>query len=342
VNTKDFYYDLPEELIAQTPIEPRDSSRLMVVNRKTGAMQHKIFRDILDILTPNDVLVLNETKVLPSRLYCTREGTTAKIEILLLKRLDNLLLFEALARPLRRIKLGEKLIFSENLTATAEDKQNGSLILRFSLKHGTLEEELDRIGEMPLPPYIHEKLKQKDRYQTVYARVQGSAAAPTAGFHFTPELIEKLKQKGIKFHKVVLDVGLGTFRPVQTERVEDHKMHTEHCVVSKETADALNAAKAQGKRIIAVGTTSVRTLETAVNPKTGKLEAGDYNTSIFLYPGKDFHFVDGMITNFHLPESTLIMLVSAFMGREQTLNCYRTAVENKYRFFSFGDAMLVL
>ena len=342
MNTKDFYYDLPQELIAQTPIEPRDSSRLMFVNRKTGELQHKIFRDIVEILTPNDVLVINETKVLPSRLYCHREGTTGKIEILLLRRLNDLLLFEALARPLRRIHEGETLIFSDNLTAIAEEKKDGSLILRFKLGHGTLEEELDRIGEMPLPPSIHEKLKQNDRYQTVYARVEGSAAAPTAGFHFTPELIEKLKQKGIEFHKVVLDVGLGTFRPVQVEKIEDHKMHTEHCMVSKQTAEALNRAKKEGKRIIAVGTTSVRTLETAVDSKTGLLKAGDYNTSIFLYPGKEFHFVDGIITNFHLPESTLIMLVSAFMGREQTLACYKTAVKEKYRFFSFGDAMLIL
>ena len=339
MNTKDFYYDLPEELIAQTPIEPRDSSRLMVINRKTHEIQHKIFRDIVEFLGPNDVLVVNETKVMPARLYCTRARGTAKIEVLLLKRLDNLMKFEALAKPLRKINEGDELVFSDNLTATADKKEGGSLFLTFHLKTGTLEEELDRIGEMPLPPYIHEKLKKKDRYQTVYARVNGSAAAPTAGLHFTPELIQKLKDKGVQFEKVVLDVGLGTFRPVSADKIEDHVMHTEHCVVSQDVAERLNKAKQDGKRIVAVGTTSVRTLETAV--KDGKLTAGEYNTNIFLYPGKTFGFVDAIITNFHLPESTLIMLVSAFMGREFTLECYKTAVEEKYRFFSFGDAMLI-
>lgn len=338
MNTKDFYYDLPEDLIAQTPVEPRDSSRLMVVDRKTGKIEHKIFHDIADMLTPNDVLVINETKVMPARLFCNKKGFTGKIEILLLKRLENLK-FEALARPLRRIHIGETLEFSPNLTAVVENKVDGNAIIRFSLEKGTLEEELDRIGEMPLPPYIHEKLKRKDRYQTVYARVEGSAAAPTAGLHFTPELLEKIKQKGIQIVKVVLDVGLGTFRPVQTQNIEDHHMHTEHCVVSAQSADALNKAKAEGKRIIAVGTTSVRTLETAC--QNGKLVAGDYNTSIFIYPGKQFGFVDSIITNFHLPESTLIMLISAFMGTEQTLNCYKVAVQQKYRFFSFGDAMWI-
>lgn len=339
MDTKDFYYDLPEELIAQTPLEPRDSSRLMVIDRKSGKVEHKVFRDIADMLGSNDVLVINETKVMPARLYCHKDGHTGKIEVLLLKRL-NLNKFEALARPLRRIHIGEKLIFSDNLTGVCQDKVNGNMIIEFALGKGTLEEELDRIGEMPLPPYIHEKLKVKDRYQTVYARVDGSAAAPTAGLHFTPELIEKLKAKGVQFASVVLDVGLGTFRPVQVEKIEDHVMHTEHCVVSEETAKMLNKAKAEGKRIIAVGTTSVRTLETAGS--SGTLVAGSYNTNIFIYPGKSFGFVDSMITNFHLPESTLIMLVSAFLGREKTLKCYRLAVKERYRFFSFGDCMLIV
>lgn len=339
MQTKDFYYDLPEELIAQNPIEPRDSSRLLVVDKSSGKIEHKIFRDIEDCLGKNDVLVINETKVMPARLFCHKQGFTGKIEVLLLKRLDSLLKFEALARPLRRIHVGETLVFSNNLTGVCTEKKNGNMIIEFSLGKGTLEEELDRIGEMPLPPYIHEKLKKKDRYQTVYARVDGSAAAPTAGLHFTPELIERLKQKGVQFAKVVLDVGLGTFRPVQADTIEKHVMHTERCEVSAQTAQMLNEAKRAGKRIIAVGTTSVRTLETAGS--SGTLIPGEYNTDIFLYPGKKFGFVDSIITNFHLPESTLIMLVSAFLGREKTMECYNEAVRQKYRFFSFGDAMWI-
>ena len=338
MKTNDFDYELPEELIAQTPAEPRDSARLMVINRANKKIEHKIFKDLVEILNDNDVLVLNETRVIPARLYCHKRNCVGIIEILLLKRL-NLKEFEALARPLRRVHVNDELIISENLTAICKSKETDKMIIELNVCSGTIEQELDKIGEMPLPPYIHKKLENKNQYQTVYAKIDGSSAAPTAGLHFTNEMIEELKNKGVQFEKIVLNIGLGTFRPVQTEKIEDHKMHTEHCEISEQTAKSLNEAKKAGKRIIAVGTTTVRTLQTAfIN---GQIKAGAYDTNIFIYPGKKIEFIDAIITNFHLPKSTLIMLVSAFMGREQTLECYKLAVKQRYRFFSFGDAMFI-
>jgi S-adenosylmethionine:tRNA ribosyltransferase-isomerase len=342
MKTSDFYYNLPPELIAQTPLEPRDSSRLFVYDRKSGKVEHRHFYDIGDYLSNNDVLVVNNTRVIPARVFGYKE-TGAKIEILLLKRL-KLNNYEALLKPARKAKVGTILHFSEELSCEiVEDlPEIGGRVVRFDVKSGTLEEQLDKLGEMPLPPYIKEKLKDKDRYQTVYNKVEGSSAAPTAGLHFTTELLEKLKQKGVGFAEVTLDVGLGTFRPVQVDNVENHVMHSEHICVSEETAKMLNYAKKAGKRIVAVGTTSVRVLE-SMTDNSGVLQAGSKDTSIFIYPGYKFKFVDSLITNFHLPESTLIMLVSAFVGdREKTLEIYNTAVEEKYRFFSFGDSMLII
>lgn len=341
MKTSDFYYDLPQELIAQTPLEPRDSSRLLVYNRKTQNIEHKIFRDILDYLSKDDVLVVNNTRVIPARIFGYKP-TGAKIELLLLRRLE-LNTYEALLKPAKKAPVGTTLIFSENLSCDIVDnvEEIGGRVVKFNVKTGTLEEQLDKLGEMPLPPYIKEKLQDKDRYQTVYNKVEGSSAAPTAGLHFTPELLEKIKAKGVKIAEVTLDVGLGTFRPVMVDNVETHKMHSEHICISEETAKLLNDAKKQGKRIIAVGTTSVRTLESMADDN-GYLHSGNKDTSIFIYPGKTFKFVDALITNFHLPESTLIMLVSAFVGsREKTLEIYNTAVKEKYRFFSFGDSMFI-
>ena len=341
MKTSDFYYDLPQELIAQTPLEPRDSSRLLVYNRKTENIEHKTFRNILDYLTKDDVLVINNTRVIPARIFGYKP-TGAKIELLLLKRLE-LNTYEALLKPAKKAPIGTTLIFSENLSCTviSNVEEIGGRVVKFEVKQGTLEEQLDKLGEMPLPPYIKEKLQNKDRYQTVYNKVEGSSAAPTAGLHFTPELLQKIKEKGVQIAEVTLDVGLGTFRPVMVENVETHVMHSEHINISEETADILNQAKKQGKRIIAVGTTSVRTLESMAD-ENGVLHAGSKDTSIFIYPGVKFKFVDALITNFHLPESTLIMLVSAFVGsREKTLELYNTAVKEKYRFFSFGDSMFI-
>jgi len=341
MKTSDFYYDLPEELIAQTPVYPRDSSRLLVYHKNKDKIEHKVFSDILDYLTDNDVLVINNTKVIPARIYGIKQGTGAKIEFLLLKR-ENLNTYEILAKPGKKVPVGTIVEFSDNLSAEIieERKEIGGKLVKFNLKHGTLEAELDRIGEMPLPPYIRKKLEDKDRYQTVYANTPGSSAAPTAGLHFTDELLEKVKSKGVKVVEVLLEVGLGTFRPVQVDKLEEHHMHSEKIVVSQETAKLLNEYKKQGKRIIAVGTTSVRTLESIAIEK-GKVESANRETNIFIYPGYDFKFVDAIITNFHLPESTLIMLISAFLGREKTLEIYNTAVKEKYRFFSFGDAMFI-
>lgn len=341
MKTSDFYYNLPQELIAQTPLEPRDSSRLLVYNRKTENIQHKIFRNILDYLTQNDVLVINNTRVIPARIFGYKP-TGAKIELLLLKRLE-LNTYEALLKPAKKAPIGTTLIFSENLSCTviSNVEEIGGRVVKFEVKQGTLEEQLDKLGEMPLPPYIKEKLQNKDRYQTVYNKVEGSSAAPTAGLHFTPELLQKIKDKGVEIAEVTLDVGLGTFRPVMVENVETHVMHSEHICISKETAEMLNQAKQKGKRIVAVGTTSVRTLESMAD-ENGVLHAGSKDTCIFIYPGVKFKFVDALITNFHLPESTLIMLVSAFVGsREKTLELYNTAVAQKYRFFSFGDSMFI-
>ncbi len=342
MKTSDFYYNLPQELIAQTPLEPRDSSRLLVFDRKSGKIEHKHFYDIVDYLTANDVLVVNNTRVIPARIYGHKQ-TGAKVEVLLLRRLD-LLCYEALLKPAKKFPVGTEITFSDNLHAKiiGNVEDIGGRIIEFSVASGTLEEQLDKLGEMPLPPYIKSKLKDKERYQTVYNKVKGSSAAPTAGLHFTNELLAKIKSKGVEIFEVTLDVGLGTFRPVQVEDIESHKMHSEHICITKSVADSLNAAKAAGKRIIAVGTTSVRTLE-SMTDSSGKLQAGSQDTSIFIYPGYKFKFTGGLITNFHLPESTLIMLVSAFVGsRDTTLDIYNTAVAEKYRFFSFGDSMLIL
>ena len=338
MKTSDFYYDLPQELIAQTPVEPRDSSRLFVYDRKSDLVNHKIFHDIIDYLTPNDVLVVNNTRVIPARIYGHKK-TGAKIEVLLLKRCD-INTYEALLKPARKAPIGTELVFSEGLSCVIVDdlSEISGKLVKFNVKTGTLEEQLDKLGEMPLPPYIKEKLQDKERYQTVYNKIDGSSAAPTAGLHFTTELLKKIKDKGVTIAEVTLDVGLGTFRPVN---VENHVMHSEKINISQATADFLNEAKAKGKRIIAVGTTSVRTLE-SMTDENGILHAGTKDTNIFIYPGVKIKFVDALITNFHLPESTLIMLVSAFIGsREKTLELYNTAVREKYRFFSFGDSMFI-
>lgn len=335
MNKSDFYYNLPEELIAQTPVEPRDHSRMLVYDRATGEIEHKHFYDIIDYLKAGDVLVINDTKVLPARIYGVKEGTDAKIEFLLHKRirLDE---WEVLVKPAKKATVGAVIRFSDELTATVTGYiGEGLRTVRFSYD-GVFEDILSRVGEMPLPHYIHERLSDGTRYQTVYARESGSSAAPTAGLHFTPELLQKIRDKGVEVVKVLLHVGLGTFRPVKAENILDHKMHSEYYCVTPEAAAAVNKAKAEGRRVIAVGTTSVRTLESAWH--NGKLNAESGETSIFIYPPYKFKAVDALITNFHLPESTLIMLVSAFMGRENALKMYECAVENKYRFFSFGDA----
>ena len=341
MKTSDFYYDLPEELIAQDPVYPRDSSRLLIYSRKEDKIEHKIFRDIENYLDENDVLVINNTRVIPARIYGVKRGTGAKIEFLLLKR-ENLNTYEALAKPGKKVPVGTIVDFSENLQAEVVDniEEIGGKKIVFSVKNGTLEEQLDKLGEMPLPPYIKKKLKDKERYQTVYSKIPGSSAAPTAGLHFTDELMIRLKAKGVIFEEVLLEVGLGTFRPVQVEKIEEHHMHSEKIVVTEEVAKRLNEYKKQGKRIIAVGTTSVRTLESAAN-ESGEILPTNKETNIFIYPGYKFKFVDSIITNFHLPESTLIMLVSAFIGKEKTLEIYKEAVKEKYRFFSFGDVMFL-
>ena len=336
--TSDYDYDLPEELIAQTPLSNRSESRLMVLDRKTKSYEHKRFSDIIDYLDENDVLVLNDTKVIPARLYGNKTDTNALIEVLLLKDLGNNI-WEALARPQRRVKIGTIISFGDGrLKAKCIEKADMG-ICKFELIYdGILVEILDFLGEMPLPPYIHEKLNDKDRYQTVYAKNPGSAAAPTAGLHFTPELLEKIKNKGIEIVYVTLHVGLGTFRPVEEDDLTNHVMHSEYYEISKEAADKLNEAKAKGKRIVAVGTTSTRTLESAYDNGFKECCA---NTSIFIYPGYKFKAIDAQITNFHLPKSTLIMLISALAGREFVLEAYKEAVNEKYRFFSFGDAMFI-
>lgn len=335
----DYFYDLPEELIAQTPAEPRDSSRLLVYDRKTGKSEDRVFCDIKEYLRPGDVLVINNTKVLPARMYAyTKNG--GRVEVLLLKR-QNYTDWEVLVRPGQKAKEGVELVVSEELSLTVRSRTpTGERIVEFHFD-GVFEDILSRVGSMPLPPYIHEKLKDKDRYQTVYCKTDGSAAAPTAGLHFTKELLAEIKATGVQVAEVLLHVGLGTFRPVKEEDLTHHVMHSEYYCVSEEAAGIVNAAKREGRRVIAVGTTSVRTLETVADEK-GMLRPCSGDTSIFIYPPYKFKCVDALITNFHLPESTLIMLVSAFMGREQCLALYREAVEKKYRFFSFGDAMLIV
>lgn len=340
MNTKDFYYDLPEELIAQHPAEPRDSSRLMVYHRDTKNVEHRIFRDITEYLRPGDALVINETKVIPARLFGKKVGTDREVEFLLLNKLSQDT-WQILMRPGKKLKIGDRVYFGEKLTGEVLEKQaDGVTIAKFYF-NGIFETILDEYGNMPLPPYIYEKLEDKTRYQTVYAKEQGSAAAPTAGLHFTPELLEKIRAMGVKIVPILLHVGLGTFRPVKVEDVEKHTMHSEYYSVSPEAAGIINETRANGGRVFAVGTTSVRTLESA-SRDDGTLEAKSGNTNIFIYPGYRFKCVDCLITNFHLPESTLIMLVSALIGREETLGLYKLAVEEKYRVFSFGDAMLVV
>ncbi|MCR5113900.1 MAG: tRNA preQ1(34) S-adenosylmethionine ribosyltransferase-isomerase QueA [Acholeplasmatales bacterium] len=340
IKTEDYNYDLPEELIAQTPLKNRSESRLLVLDKNTGKYEDRIFKNILDYLTPNDVLVLNDTKVIPARLYGVKEETGAAIELLLLKDLGENR-WQTLARPQRRVKIGSIISFGDGLLKAKCVKLMEQGICEFELIYdGILVEILDKLGEMPLPPYIHEKLLDKDRYQTVYAKHPGSAAAPTAGLHFTPELLEEIKNRGIQLVYVTLHVGLGTFRPVDEEDAEKHVMHTEYFEVSEEAAEALNKAKAEGKRIISVGTTSTRTLESDYKDGVG-FRATCENTNIFIYPGYKFKAIDALITNFHLPKSTLIMLVSALAGRENILTAYKHAVEEKYRFFSFGDAMFI-
>ena len=338
IKTTDYDYDLPLELIAQTPLENRSESRLMVLNRKNKTIEHKKFSDIVDYLTENDVLVLNDTKVIPARLIGEKEDTKAVIEVLLLKDLGNNK-WECLAKPQKRVKIGTIISFGDGLLKAKCLEKFDMGICHFELIYeGILVEILDKLGSMPLPPYIHEKLLDKDRYQTVYAKNLGSAAAPTAGLHFTPELLEKIKAKGVELVFVTLHVGLGTFRPVEAEDLTNHVMHSEYYEISKEAAETLNNAKKVGKRIIAVGTTSTRTLESAYD--NGFKECKN-DTSIFIYPGYEFKAIDAQITNFHLPKSTLIMLVSALAGRDFILDAYKEAVKEKYRFFSFGDAMFI-
>ena len=339
LKTSDFYYDLPEELIAQTPLEPRDSSRLLVYNRTTDEVFHRHFRDVGDYLKPGDLLVVNTTKVYPARIFAYTEHG-GKVEILLLKR-QNLTDWECLVKPGKKCREGVILVVNEELKAEIIARtDDGGRIVRF-IFDGVFEDILSRVGEMPLPPYIHEKLKDKDRYQTVYCKQEGSAAAPTAGLHFTLRLIDELKAKGVEFAEVQLNVGLGTFRPVKTDDLEHHKMHTEYYVIDEENAEKINKAKREGRRVIAVGTTSVRTLETVAD-ENGFVKAQSGDTSIFIYPPYKFKCVEGLITNFHLPESTLVMLVSAFASREKILELYNLAVKEKYRFFSFGDAMFII
>lgn len=333
----DFDYDLPQELIAQTPVEPRDSSRLLVMDKKTGELEHRHFFNLPEYLKPGDVLVFNDTRVIPARLHGFKT-TGAHVEVFLLTR-KNATDWEVLVKPGKKLQKGAQIKFSDELSCEIlETTDFGGRIARFHYD-GIFEEILDRLGETPLPPYIHEKLQDKERYQTVYNRERGSAAAPTAGLHFTKELLQKIRDMGVEEVFVTLHVGLGTFRPVNESRIEDHKMHREFYTVSQEAADAINKAKREGRRIIAVGTTSVRTLESA--GASGEMKAGGNWTSIFIYPGYQFRFVDALVTNFHLPQSTLIMLVSALSTRENILHAYKVAVEQKYRFFSFGDAMFI-
>ena len=338
-DTSAYYYELPEELIAQTPVEPRDSSRLMFYDRASGKTEDLVFRDLEKILKKGDVLVINDTRVIPARLYAFNVKGR-QFETLLLKRID-LKRWECLLKPAKKAKIGDKLVVNEELSFAVKgiDPTSGTRELEFDFD-GVFEDILSRVGSVPLPPYITEKLSDPERYQTVYARETGSAAAPTAGLHFTDELMRKLTDKGVEFVRVLLHVGLGTFRPVKAKNILEHKMHSEYYRVSVEAAARINAALDEGRRVIAVGTTSVRTLESAGS--SGRVEPGDGNTEIFIYPGYEFKIVKGLITNFHLPESTLIMLVSAFAGREKVLSLYRDAVRKQYRFFSFGDAMLIL
>ena len=341
MDVKDFYYDLPQELIAQDPLEDRSSSRLMVLDKITGEVEHRHFKDITEYLRPGDCLVINNTKVIPARLYGVKEGTEAKIEILLLKRKENDI-WETLVKPGKKCKIGTKIVFGEGiLTGEVVDiVEEGNRLIQFHYE-GIFEEILDRLGQMPLPPYITHQLQDKNRYQTVYAKYDGSAAAPTAGLHFTPELLQQVRDMGVEIAEVTLHVGLGTFRPVKETDVLKHHMHSEFYKIEQSEADKINKSKKEGHRVIAVGTTSTRTLESAAD-ENGFLTEKSGWTEIFIYPGYQFKVIDALITNFHLPESTLVMLVSALAGREHVLAAYETAVEEKYRFFSFGDAMFIV
>lgn len=340
MKTSDFYYDLPHELIAQSPAEKRDMSRLLVYNRETGSIEDRIFHDVIDYLEPGDVLVRNVTKVIPARLYAKREGTGGAMEFLLLRRVNETD-WECLVKPGRKALPGREFIVNDELSVTVlECLEDGNRIVRLNYE-GIFEEVLDRAGEMPLPPYITEKLEDRSRYQTVYARDNGSAAAPTAGLHFTPELLEAIRAKGVLIADVLLHVGLGTFRPVSAENVEDHHMHSEFWQITEDAAELINSARRAGGRIISVGTTGCRTLESAADDN-GVVHAGSGWTDIFITPGYKFKAVDALITNFHLPESTLLMLISAFSSREEIMRVYKHAVDERYRFFSFGDAMLIV
>lgn len=337
---QDFYYELPEELIAQDPLEDRSSSRLLVLDKESGAVSHHVFKDVIDYLNEGDCLVINDTKVLPARLIGAKVGTDAKIEVLLLKRKENNI-WETLVKPGKKAKIGTKISFGDGLLMgeVVDIVEEGNRLIQFTYE-GIFEEILDRLGQMPLPPYITHHLEDKNRYQTVYAEHTGSAAAPTAGLHFTPELLEKIEKKGVDIARVTLHVGLGTFRPVKVDEITDHHMHSEFFQIEEEAAEKINRAKDAGKKVICVGTTSCRTVESAAD-ETGHLKACSGWTEIFIYPGYQFKVLDSLITNFHLPESTLVMLVSALAGREYVLAAYEEAVKERYRFFSFGDAMLI-
>ena len=339
MKVSDFNYDLPEELIAQTPIEKRDESRLMILDRKEQTIEHKKFKDIIDYLEPGDCLVRNNTKVIPARIYGKKE-TGANVEFLLLNNIEGDI-WESIVRPGNKLHVGTKVIFGDGILKAEilDIMPGGTRKVKFSYK-GIFNEILDKIGLMPLPPYIHEELKEKDRYQTVYAKYEGSAAAPTAGLHFTPELLKKIEEKGIKIANVTLHVGIGTFRPVKEENVENHEMHTEHFYIKQEDVEKINETKKAGKRVIAVGTTSCRVLETIAD-ENGLVKETEEDTKIFIYPGYKFKCLDGLITNFHLPQSTLLMLVSALAGKDYIMRAYEEAVKEKYRFFSFGDAMFI-
>ena len=341
MKTSDFYYDLPEELIAQDPLEDRTASRLLVLDRKTGAVKHKIFSDVIDYLNKGDCLVINNSRVIPARLIGEKEGTGGKVEVLLLKRRANDV-WETLVKPGKKLRPGAKITFGDGRlrAEVLEVVEEGNRLVKFHYE-GIFEEILDSLGEMPLPPYITHKLEDKEMYQTVYAKFDGSAAAPTAGLHFTKELLNKIEEKGIKIASITLHVGLGTFRPVKVDDVNNHHMHTEWYEVNAEAADIINETKRNGGRVICVGTTSCRTIE-SVADENGYMKAKTGETDIFIYPGYKFKIMDGLITNFHLPESTLVMLVSAFAGKENVLSAYETAVKERYRFFSFGDAMILI
>ncbi len=337
MNVKDFYFDLPQELIAQDPLDDRSASRLLVVDKHTGEIEHRVFRDIVEYLRPGDCLVINDTKVIPARLFGVKEDTQAKIEVLLLKRRENDV-WETLVKPGKKCRVGTRLVFGDGILRgeVIDVVEEGNRLIRFSYE-GIFEEILDRLGQMPLPPYITHQLKDKNRYQTVYAKHDGSAAAPTAGLHFTRELLAQIEEKGVKIAHVTLHVGLGTFRPVKVENVLDHHMHSEFYIVEESEAQKVNETKKNGGRVICVGTTSCRTIESAAD-ENGMLKAGSGWTEIFIYPGYRFKILDELITNFHLPESTLVMLVSALAGREHVLHAYEEAIRERYRFFSFGDA----